>query len=289
MVRLKSPGPLAVSPTGTLYLLDEGSDRVLRLLPSGKFAVLAGSSRPGFSGDGGPATRADLRLNGASTIAVGPDGSVYVADTGNDGVRAVAPDGTIRTLVRVSRPTGLAIGPHAQLYIGASGLFRLPLAGGRLQKLAGGLVGGRSGPRPLTNHEVMESHFSSAYGDIAVDRKGDVFEANFPQLYERTAAGRLRFLGDGFRAGGGAGQLAVGPGGNVYEATFGVSRLSAAGPQRDGLVQRPRSILRARQIDAAVGGDWRQLARGTGRCDRRTRLRLRDDPRRHGLLRLGIE
>ena len=256
-VPLKSPGPLAVSPRGTLYVVDDGSDRILRLLPSGKFAVFAGSSRVGFSGDGGPATRADL--HGVSTIAVGPGGTVYIADTDNNRVRAVAPDGTIRTLVRVSRPTGLAVGPHDRLYIGANFLFWLPLAGGRLRRLAGW-----NGWPPRTNRELLESHFSNASGDIAVDSKGDVFEANFPQLYERTAAGRLRFLGNGFRATG-AGILADGPGYTVYEGTFGVARVSSAAPGSDQIVQRPRSIIPARLVDAAVGGDWRRLATvGTG-------------------------
>jgi hypothetical protein len=257
--QLKSPGPLAVSSGGTLYVVDEGRGQILRLLPSGKFAVFAGNGKPGFSGDGGPATHASLRLSGWSTISVGADGTVYIADTGNNRVRAVAPDGTIRTVVRVSHPAGLATGPHDRLYIGANDLFSLSLTSGRLHKLAGWT---RS-PTVMTNHEIRESHFSNAYGDIAVDREGDVFEANFPQLYERTAAGRLRFLGDGFRAGGGAAQLAEGPDGSVYEAAFGVARVSSAGPGRYQVVRRPRSIIPARRIDAAVG-DWQALADARG-------------------------
>lgn len=253
VVALRSPGPLALSPNGTLYVVDEARRQVLLLLPSGRFAVFAGSGRRGFSGDGGPAPRAEL--NGATTIAVGPDGTVYIADTDNNRVRAVAPDGTIRTLVRVSRPTGLAIGPHDRLYIGANNLYSMPLRGGRLRKLAGWT--GHSSR--LTSHEILESHFSGAYGDIAVDREGDVFEANFPQLYERTAAGRLRFVGNGFRAAG-AGKLTDGPDYSVYAGTFGVARLSSAGPSRDQLVQHPHSIVPAKRIDAAVGGDWRLLS-----------------------------
>lgn len=257
-MRLRSPGPLAVSPGGILYVVDE--DRVLRLLPSEKFAVFAGSGRRGFSGDGGPATRAELRLGGS--IVVGADGTVYIADTGNNRVRAVAPDGVIRTLVRVSRPVGLAIG-HGRLYIGANYLYSMPLRGERLRRLAGWT--GQAAV--MTSHQIMESHFSNTYGDIAVDRAGDVFVANFPQLYERTAAGRLRFLGNGFRASG-AGKLTDGPGGNVYEGTFGVAHISTAAPERDAeqteLVQHPRSIVSARRIDTAVGGDWRELADAKG-------------------------
>ena len=50
----------------------------------------------GFSGDGGPATLA--RLGDPRGIAVGQDGSLYIADTGAQRVRRVTPDGIIRTI-----------------------------------------------------------------------------------------------------------------------------------------------------------------------------------------------
>lgn len=63
-------------------------------LETGLVAHLAGTgTEPGHTGDGGPASTA--RLNLPSDVAVGPDGSVYVADTDNHCVRRVAPDGTI--------------------------------------------------------------------------------------------------------------------------------------------------------------------------------------------------
>ncbi len=53
----------------------------------------------GISGDGGPATEAELTA--PTDVAVATDGTVYIADPGADCVRAVDPDGTIRTAAGV--------------------------------------------------------------------------------------------------------------------------------------------------------------------------------------------
>ena len=97
------PGPLAVGPDGTLYVADEARNQILASLPSGRFGlpsgrfrVVAGNGRVGFSGDGKAA--ADAELNGPQGMAVGASGTIYIADRGNDRIRAIAPDGTITTV-----------------------------------------------------------------------------------------------------------------------------------------------------------------------------------------------
>jgi len=88
---------VAVGADGTLFIADEGSYRIHRVDPKGIITTVAGDgwngldahkSRTGrFAGDGGPATEASLhRPRG---VAVGPDGSLYIVDTGNHRIRKV--------------------------------------------------------------------------------------------------------------------------------------------------------------------------------------------------------
>jgi sugar lactone lactonase YvrE len=95
----KAPTTLVVAPNGDLLAVDSGRDQILRHLPSGKFQVLAGDGKRGFSGDGGPAVRARINVQGNSGIAVAQDGTVYFSDSGNGRVREVLPDGVIKTIV----------------------------------------------------------------------------------------------------------------------------------------------------------------------------------------------
>jgi hypothetical protein len=101
--RLNLPSDTATLPGGGFLIADTGNDRVRRVAPDGTITTIAGSTR-GFSGDGGPATAA--QLSEPRDIAVAADGGILIADTGNDRVRRVAPDGTITTVAGVG--AGLA-------------------------------------------------------------------------------------------------------------------------------------------------------------------------------------
>jgi RHS repeat-associated protein len=86
---LQGPQAVAVGPDGSLYISDSGNNRIRRVGPNGVITTIALNGTSGFSGDGGPAIRAQAHF--IRDIAIAPDGSVYVADLGNDRIRRIAP------------------------------------------------------------------------------------------------------------------------------------------------------------------------------------------------------
>ena len=87
---------IAVDRWGNLYLSDTDNHRVRKISTSGVITTLAGTGVAGFSGDGGPATAAQLNL--PYGLAADLAGYLYVADLGNDRVRRIGPDGVIATV-----------------------------------------------------------------------------------------------------------------------------------------------------------------------------------------------
>jgi serine/threonine-protein kinase len=93
---LSFPTGIAFDGDGNLYLSDADNNRVRKVDPAGVIATVAGTGAPGFSGDGGPATAAEL--DAPAGLAVSADGRLYIADQGNDRVRRIDRDGVITTV-----------------------------------------------------------------------------------------------------------------------------------------------------------------------------------------------
>lgn len=129
-----NPWGVATGPDGYVYWL--GSNRVYKVDPRDPYrniTVVAGSSDiGGYGGDGGPATAA--LLYSPQDLVVAPDGSVYIADTTNNRIRKVGPDGIITTVAgnggdqytpdgspaiqsQVYEPLDIALSPDGSLYI----------------------------------------------------------------------------------------------------------------------------------------------------------------------------
>ncbi|MFN2505952.1 MAG: TIR domain-containing protein [Acidimicrobiales bacterium] len=91
---------------------------VLRIGPDGSLATIAGGPTKGFGGDGVPATAA--KLDTPSALAYGPDGSLYIADSGNRRIRRVGPDGTITAVAGTGSETPSGDGgPAVEAGLGA--------------------------------------------------------------------------------------------------------------------------------------------------------------------------
>jgi uncharacterized protein (TIGR03437 family) len=91
-------GPRGVTEDifGNLYIAEYYGQRVRKVGTNGIITTLAGNGIQGFSGDGGPATSAEL--NGPYRVTVDLAGNVYIPDSGNSRIRKVSPDGTITTI-----------------------------------------------------------------------------------------------------------------------------------------------------------------------------------------------
>ncbi|MGO9856140.1 MAG: hypothetical protein ACLPYY_13990 [Acidimicrobiales bacterium] len=243
----EQPGPLALGPNGDLYIADDGLNEVLARLPGGGFQVVAGTGKAGYSGDGGPATRAQLTR--PSGLAVAADGTLYIADTGNERVRAVLPDGTITTVAGNGQlpaqglggtptmglpATQTAIGPTYAVAVGANGtlyiaalntVLSLSPSGGLSIVTDGTSFTGLPVPVPSADGCSPES--------LAVDGTGDLFiGCSQPYvLVERLPDGTLQELGsvrphDAFAA------LAGVPSGGVLAVDgASVAQFGAAGQQ----------------------------------------------------------
>ncbi|HEX9204826.1 MAG TPA: hypothetical protein VF853_02750, partial [Candidatus Deferrimicrobiaceae bacterium] len=73
--------------TGNFFFVEQDSQRVLHIDSSGKVRIFAGTGGAGFSGDGGPATEA--QLTDPRAVTVDSRGNAYIADFGNHAVRMV--------------------------------------------------------------------------------------------------------------------------------------------------------------------------------------------------------
>jgi sugar lactone lactonase YvrE len=87
----KLDGPFGVDfdKAGTMFLVEMVGNRVLKVDERGQLSTIAGTGKKGDGGDGGPAAKAEF--NGPHSLAVGPDGIIYVADTWNNRVRRIDP------------------------------------------------------------------------------------------------------------------------------------------------------------------------------------------------------
>ena len=152
--RLNFPIKVAEAADGSLYILDVGNERIRRVDPNGVITTVAGNGGAGYGGDGGPATSAQFL--DPWDVAVGPDGSLYIADTFNHRIRKVTPDGIVRTIAgtgtpgfsgdggpalqaRLDEPNGIALAPNGDLYIADSKNFRIRLltTDGTIRTVAG--------------------------------------------------------------------------------------------------------------------------------------------------------
>ena len=102
--QLAGPTGIAVDGFGNHYIADQKGNKVFKVTPAGVISTFAGTGTAGFSGDGGPATSA--QLNGPMAVLSDGAGFIYIADTNNNVVRMVDNKGNISTYAGQFYPAG---------------------------------------------------------------------------------------------------------------------------------------------------------------------------------------
>jgi sugar lactone lactonase YvrE len=93
---LNDPHGVAVDSSGNVFVADTNNQRIRKIDSAGVISTVAGNGTSGFSGDGGPATAAQLSF--PVDVAVDENGNVFIADSSNHRVRLIRPDGIIHTI-----------------------------------------------------------------------------------------------------------------------------------------------------------------------------------------------
>src|ERR1022692_1038304 len=94
--QMSSPAGVLVDAAGNLFIADAGNQRIRKVSAGGIITTVAGTGTAGFSGDGGPAT--DAQLSVPYGVAVDAFGNLFIADTGNQRIRTVSASAIIATI-----------------------------------------------------------------------------------------------------------------------------------------------------------------------------------------------
>ncbi len=189
--KLNSPQGVAVDGAGNLFIADTGNNRIRRVSPAGIVTTLAGDGTNGFSGDGGPATSAQLKE--PSSLTMDGAGNLFVADTLNQRIRKVSPSGVITTVAGggtlpgssgdggpvasalLNHPTAVAVDSAGNLFIADLSAYRIRRVSpsGIITTVAGGgtLPGSSADGGPATDAVLF---FPTG---LSIDDAGNLFIA----------------------------------------------------------------------------------------------------------------
>jgi trimeric autotransporter adhesin len=108
---LTSPSGMAFASDGTLLIADTGANVIRQLSPSGVLTAIAGTGTAGFSGDGRLALAA--QLNAPAGVAMGANGTILIADSGNNRIRTLTPSAVASDTAAVTVVNAASLGTGA--------------------------------------------------------------------------------------------------------------------------------------------------------------------------------
>ncbi len=193
---LGAPYRVVVDTLNNVYIADQGNNCIRKVNTSGIITTVAGNGTPGYSGDGGPATAAEL-INPYG-LSVDLAGNIYIADCGNNRIREVNTSGIISTMAgnginafsgdggpataaELYGPFGVAADIFGNVYIvdQINNRIRVVNSSGIISTIAGNGFPGYDGDGgPATAAEIYSPW------DVSVDALGNVYIAD--EINERV-------------------------------------------------------------------------------------------------------
>jgi sugar lactone lactonase YvrE len=168
--RFNQPVGIAVDSAGNVYVADSFNHTIRKIAPAGVVTTFAGLAGTRGSTDGKGSA---ARFNTPQGLGLDPAGNVFVADTGNNAIRKITPDGTVTTVANGVASFGVAVDQAGNIYVAnlQNRIDRIT-PGGVLTPFAGtGAAGSADGPANV-------AQFNGPRG-ITVDSAGNIFVADF--------------------------------------------------------------------------------------------------------------
>ena len=209
-VPIGMPYRIVAGPAGSVYFADNRWHCVFKVDSAGVLTRVAGTCRPGFSGDGGPAVNA--QLNTPQGLAVDSTGNLYISDSANYRIRKVGLDGSISTVAGtgsccysgdggaaisalVGSPQGLAFDGAGNLYLAGNSRIRKITPAGIISTVAGTGTSGFSGDGGLATAAMLNNPL-----DLALDTNGNFYivDAGNQRIRVISSGGTINtFAGNG--------------------------------------------------------------------------------------------
>jgi len=183
-----APYGVALAPTGDVLYISEMTNGRVQMVANGYVSMFAGNGNFGYSGDGGPATSAELWT--PTGVAVSSTGDVYIADAGSNVVRVVASsgiittfagngsmgysgDGSFATTAQLNSPLSVAVTSTGQVYIVCLNVLRMVTPIGIITTVAGNGTAGYFGDGGLASNALLNNP-----SGVAVSSTGEVYIAD---------------------------------------------------------------------------------------------------------------
>jgi hypothetical protein len=196
----KAPAGVAIDAAGNIYVSEAGNHMIRKITPAGMVSTFVGNITGGFTNGSGTAAS----FSAMQGIAIDASGNLYVADSGNQVIRKVTPEGVVSTFAGTgamgsgngpatsatfNAPTGVAVDAAGNVYVADFGnkMIRKISAGGTVSTLAGsGVIGYDNGTGTAVSFTGPDR--------LAVDAAGNVYVSDFKMVRKITPDGVVSTL-----------------------------------------------------------------------------------------------